>query len=182
MTSTSLKRLFLLRHAEALSDGGKDQDRTLSLKGKQDARALGQFMLDQKFMPDLVLCSPAMRTRQTLEGVQHFLGAENVVYDEALYSGGLGDYLSLVQTASDTYHNILVLAHNPSIYALASLLSGEGSDAFMHRLALGYDPATLSVIECSCAQWAHIQPEENKLVALSSPMDYNAPSSPTRWM
>lgn len=183
MGSHSNKNLFLLRHAMAvneLSDG--DQGRALAPKGKEDAEALGDYMKHHDFTPDLVLCSPARRTRETLEGVQTHLDADNVKTIDILYSGGAGDYLYEIQQCDDKYDNILIVAHNPSIYELARLLAAQGSDSVMQRLSEGYPPASLSVVNLVCEKWADIQPAENTLAAIVNPMDYNAPARPTRWM
>jgi len=177
------KRLFLLRHAQALgrSESG-DKGRALSPKGKDDAQALGQAMQKNGYTPDIILCSPALRTRQTLEGLQKTIEIENVHFIEALYHGSTGDYLNEVQQVSEEYHNILVIAHNPCIYELVSVLATHGEDSVLMRLSEGYAPASLSVISCASKTWADIQPGENTLLSLNDPMDYNAPSRPTRWM
>ncbi|MCF6275831.1 MAG: histidine phosphatase family protein [Robiginitomaculum sp.] len=183
MVSYSEKRLFLLRHAIAvneISDG--DISRALAPKGKEDARALGQYMLDNSYVPDLVLCSPARRTRETLEGLQNHLEINNINKPDILYSGSTGDYLHEIQQCEDSHQNILIIAHNPSIYELLILLAAQGDDSMMQRLSEGYAPATLSIINCICEKWADIQPAENELYALVNPMDYNAPARPTRWM
>lgn len=183
MAENSGKRLFLLRHALAvneLSDG--DENRPLAPKGKEDAQALGKYMLDNDYMPDFVLCSPARRTRQTLERLQSHLSFDNKQMPNILYSGSTGDYLHEIQKCNDDHQNILIVAHNPSIYDLVRLLAAQGQDSVMQRLSEGYQPATLSVVNCACQKWADIQPVENELANLVSPIDYNAPARPTRWM
>ncbi len=178
-----IKRLLLLRHAQATSvSSGKDKDRSLTPQGKDDAKALGVEMQKKGFIPDLILCSPALRTKQTLEGVQHSLGIENIEYQDILYNGSTGDYLYQIQQADDHYDTLLLLAHNPSIYELVILLGGVGSDSVMQRLSEGYQPASLSVIEVKAERWADIQPAENTLTTIKNPMDYNASDRPTRWM
>jgi len=183
MGSNAQKRLFLLRHAIAvneMSDG--DEGRALAPKGIEDAQALGDYMKHHNYTPDLVLCSSARRTRETLEGVQTHLDAGNVKTLDILYSGSAGDYLYEIQQCDNKYDNILIVAHNPSIYELVRLLAAQGSDSVMQRLSEGYSPASLSVVNCVCEKWADIQPAENTLAAIVNPMDYNAPARPTRWM
>ena len=107
---------------------------------------------------------------------------DNIHFIDILYSGGPGAYLYEIQQISDDHNNILMVAHNPSIYELVILLAAQGHESVMQRLSGGYQPATLSVIECKCEKWADIQPAENELVSLIDPMDYNAPARPTRWM
>ncbi len=179
----STKKLFLLRHAQASSaQSSSDKSRELTPQGKDDARALGQEMKRLNFIPDLIICSPAVRTKQTLEGVQSALNISNVEHPEILYNGSTGDYLHQIQLISDEHNNVLFIAHNPSIYELVILLSGSGNDTAMQRLSEGYQPASLSAVDVKSETWADIQPAVNALHAIMNPMDYNAPARPTRWM
>lgn len=182
MASESKKRLFLLRHAQALSDAPSDKDRALSPKGIEDAQALGRVMAKKGYFPDLVLCSPALRTRQTLEALEEGLGKRHSERPDILYNGAAGDYLAEIQKASDEYSDVMVVAHNPSIYELVIRLGNPEQDSMMQRLSAGYQPATLSVLECACSSWKDIQFGENDLSYLAEPIDYNAPARPTRWM
>lgn len=180
---TTQKRLFLLRHQQAKNNSGDgDKHRALSSKGKEDAAALGQNMTHKGYTPDLVLCSPALRTKQTWEGIEAFLPCENVLFLDRLYNGSTGDYLYEIQQIEDKYNNILLIAHNPSIYELVILLGAQGDERVLSRLSEGYPPGSLSIIECACEKWADIQPAVNTLIEVKNPMDYNAPARPTRWM
>lgn len=177
------KRLFLLRHAMALSQASDgDSSRALAPKGIEDAQALGRMMAHKGYVPDVVLCSSAVRTRQTLAGAFPDLDMAKVQFIDILYNGSVGDYLYEIQKIDDVHQNILMIAHNPCIYELVILLAAQGSDSVMQRLSEGYNPASLSVIHCACGKWADIQPAVNELDSLSNPMDYNAPARPTRWM
>ena len=163
------KRLFLLRHADAMRSGDGDINRALSPKGKSDAVSLGKLMSHKSYRPDVVLCSPALRTRQTLEGLRKHIDVPSVISPQILYNGSAGDYLYEIQKISDENNNILMVAHNPSIYELVILLAAQGSDDIMGRLSRGYPPATLSIINCKCDKWAEIQPVENELANIISP-------------
>ncbi|MGH1402695.1 MAG: SixA phosphatase family protein [Alphaproteobacteria bacterium] len=177
------KRLFLLRHAMASSEhSGDDNTRPLAPQGTQDAMALGRYMQHHDFTPDLILCSSARRTRETLDGLSKTLSLETVNFIDILYSGSTGDYLYEIQKADNKHNNILMIAHNPCIYELIRLLAAQGEEHTQQRLMEGYAPATLSVIHCRSSNWSTIQPVENALAHIASPIDYNAPARPTRWM
>ncbi len=177
------KRLYLLRHAMAMSEySDGDKGRKLAPKGKEDAVALGKMMKKQGYIPQVILCSPATRTKETLQAVNDSLNVDNITKSEILYTGSTGDYLYEIQKLDDKYDSALIVAHNPSIYELVILLGGQGKEFNLQRLSEGYQPATLSVIDCECASWAEIQPVENTLSDIKSPIDYNAPARPTRWM
>ncbi len=185
MTSSDFngKRLFLLRHAMALSQSGdSDASRALAPQGVEDAQALGKMMVHKGYLPDVVLCSSAVRTRQTLAEVFPDIDTSKVMFIDILYDGSVGDYLYEIQKVDDDNQNILMVAHNPCIYELVVLLAAQGRDSVMQRLSEGYSPASLGVVHCACDKWADIQPAVNELDHLSNPMDYNAPARPTRWM
>src|SRR3546814_14051373 len=66
-----MRELILLRHAHAEppAAGQSDLDRPLSAEGNAEAEAAGRWLREQRLVPDLALCSPSRRTRETLESV-----------------------------------------------------------------------------------------------------------------
>jgi len=170
----STKRLYLLRHADSPDmPGVKDIDRELSALGAEQAPALGQYMKAKNFVPDMVLCSSAHRTRVTLDGILQHIDVANVKYLPILYVGSVGDYLAQIQECDDNYKSILVVAHNPSIFGLVALLAEAQDEVLAQRLATGgYAPATLSVLDVPVDKWAQIQPSQCPLVHMADPSDY----------
>jgi phosphohistidine phosphatase len=127
------RRLVLLRHAKAdRPPGAADEDRPLSARGHADAQAAGAWLAARN-VPELVLCSPAKRTRQTWHAVAANLpaGAAPVVrYDQRLYLGGADQLLELVRGIEGPVTSVLVIGHNPSLSDLASRLDpGGGLDS-----------------------------------------------------
>src|SRR5512135_47045 len=76
------KRLFVLRHAKSSWDdpGLDDHERPLAPRGRRAVKSLGEYLRKHQIQPSQVLCSPARRTRETLEGVDP--GGELVVEPE----------------------------------------------------------------------------------------------------
>lgn len=177
-----MKTIYLLRHAQAgSSDTGQDFDRVLTPKGLDDAKALGNFMRGKNYSPDLILCSAAKRTRQTYDQLSKSVVAPDVQFSEEMYSASRGELFAMLQGLDDSVESVMILAHNPAIYELVATIATDGADTHMNRLAQGYEPASLSVVEAGCAQWADIDVDGNTLKDLVSPIDYNAPASPQRW-
>ena len=84
-------RLYLLRHAKSdwSGPGIADFDRPLSNRGFKAAPRMGRFMAEQGCTPERILCSAAMRTRQTLAAVlPHFGDSVDVEIMKRIYSGG----------------------------------------------------------------------------------------------
>lgn len=177
-----MKRLFLLRHAQTLpSDGKNDKERHLTPNGFADARALGQIMSQKHYQPDQVLCSTATRTRETLDSVMEALSMVSILYLPKIYEGSMDEILHAIRFTEDDIGTLMIVAHNPSIHAVAVSLAKETSPTLMNRLAQGYKPGTLSVLQCPIDKWAEIKAGENPLIDVLEPLDYNAPSTPARW-
>ena len=82
------KRLFLLRHAKSSWANAFVDDfaRDLNKRGRKAAEALAKWLKPRDFTPDLVLCSAALRTRQTLALVQDgFASAPELSIERRLY-------------------------------------------------------------------------------------------------
>jgi phosphohistidine phosphatase len=123
------RTLVLLRHAKAEgSVGVPDEQRPLTARGHADAAAAGAWLARRRLRPDLVLCSPAKRTRQTWHGVSVALAgdpAPAVRYEPDLYEGGPEALLTLVREVSDDVGVVLLIGHNPSVSMLSSLLDPQ---------------------------------------------------------
>jgi phosphohistidine phosphatase len=122
------RTLVLLRHAKADRPAGlADVDRPLTDRGHADASAAGAWLTSKGYVPDLVICSPAKRTRQTWHGVALSLpSAPSVRYEKRVYSGRAQDLLSLVTGAEDDIGTVLLIGHNPSVSLFSTLLDPAG--------------------------------------------------------
>lgn len=126
------RSLVLLRHAKAESPAGTvDDQRPLSARGQLDARA-GGVWLAGRHIPDVVLCSPSRRTRQTWHAVSASLqergvaAAPEVRYERRLYLGDAADALAAVREVDDASQAVLVIGHNPTLSQLAYDLDPDG--------------------------------------------------------
>jgi phosphohistidine phosphatase len=120
------KRLALLRHAKSswADSGLADTDRPLSSRGRGAATRIGRYIRDEGIMPDLVLCSSAVRTRQTLERLE--LDADVVVeVEDELYGAGAAQLLRRIRGIPESVASALVIGHNPGIHDLAIGLAGD---------------------------------------------------------
>ena len=124
-----LRTLYLVRHAKSswtdMTLG--DFDRPLNSRGLRDAPEMGRRMKLRNIRPDLVLCSPARRTRQTVELLLRELGVSNaaVQFVEAIYEASIADLLHLVRSIPDPVNSAMIVGHNPSIGCLVDQLSGQ---------------------------------------------------------
>src|SRR5688572_15511041 len=123
------RTLVLLRHAKAdRPNGVADVDRPLTERGHADSAAAGAWLVKHGYLPDLVLCSPSMRTRQTWHSVAVALakaGSPQVRYERELYDGSAGDLLKVVQSAPGSANVVMLIGHNPTISHLSQLLDPD---------------------------------------------------------
>jgi phosphohistidine phosphatase len=164
--------LFLLRHAKSdWSDhGAADIDRPLSSRGERAAALIAQAIADRDLIPDLVLCSPARRTRETLAALQPVLGnAVPVRITEGLYEPASGNYRAIVEEESAGAERLMVIGHNPAIHATATLFAGKGDAGLLHSLSEKFPTGALAVIDFKKADWPEPRPQTGRLSALILP-------------
>lgn len=150
MTAAPERTLVLLRHAKAERANGIDDElRPLAMQGRKQATRLGRDLLAEELVPEVVLCSSALRTRQTWELARPGLrDAEPVVeFLDALYLAVAPEILATVRGVDARVRTILVVAHEPSVSALAGLLADKSSDgAALAQVRAGVPTATYSVL------------------------------------
>jgi phosphohistidine phosphatase len=124
------RTLVILRHAKAANpQESADIDRPLTSRGHADAAAAGVWLSHQPYAPDLVLCSPARRARETWHGVAIALSrAPQVQYDDKIYNASAGDLLQVVSEADPDAGAVLLIGHNPGLSELSSLLDPDNAD------------------------------------------------------
>ncbi|HRO25848.1 MAG TPA: histidine phosphatase family protein [Luteimonas sp.] len=137
-----MRELILLRHAHAEppQPGQSDFDRPLSAEGLAEAEAVATWLRDKGLAPDRVLCSPARRTRETLDAVVEAVGNLDKRLEPSIYEAMPGTLAGLVDAHRDA-DRLLVVGHNPGLERLLALLhSGQSGD---YR---GMPPAAIEVL------------------------------------
>jgi phosphohistidine phosphatase len=124
------RTLVILRHAKAgAQDPLADAARPLTRRGQLDATAAGAWLVRHGYTPDLVLCSPSRRTRETWHGVAPALAqAPEVSYVEEIYLGEVDDLVSVVGGAPDSAGTVLLIGHNPGLSDLSARLDPKAAD------------------------------------------------------
>ena len=119
-----MKTVHLLRHAKSDWDDEalQDRERPLAPRGIKASRQLAQHLKTQHFEVDLVLCSTARRTRETLELLRPALGKAEIKFEEDLYGAGADELELRLRRLPKKVAAVLIVGHNPGIEELASLL------------------------------------------------------------
>jgi phosphohistidine phosphatase len=156
-------RLLLLRHAKADRDGsGGDHARRLTDRGRRDAARIGRFVTAAELVPDLVLTSTAARARETAELAKE-AGEWKAALREtrALYDTTIKRALEQVRALDAGLDTVILVGHEPTWSALASILIGGG------RVRL--PTAGLVAIELEVEAWSGAAPGSGELRALIAP-------------
>ena len=166
--------LALLRHAKSSwSDAtALDRDRPLAARGLADAPLMGKAMAERGIDPELVLCSSARRTRDTLNLVLPELRvAPKVVYEDALYHASAEQMLEMLRAVAPGANRVMLVGHNPEIHCLALDLVGSGAKNFRDRLRTKYPTAGLAVINFESGLWKSVTVNSGTLSLFLTPKD-----------
>jgi len=165
-----MKRIYLLRHAKSSWDdpGLADHDRPLAPRGRRAAAALARHLRAETGRPELVLCSSALRARQTLEGLREVLGDAEVLVERSLYAADSDELLERLHRVPAAVGSAMVIAHNPGLQDLAVDLVALGPD--IGRLREKLPTGGLATIECE-GSWDDLAPGVGTLVSLVVPRD-----------
>lgn len=149
--------LLLLRHAktEPFVSGHADDQRVLTDRGHRQAAELGDHLHSAEAgQIDQVLCSPSVRTRQTLVGLA--LDCP-VNFRDSLYNAGADTISEELTTLEEHLGSVLVIGHAPGIPGLAmELADRDRSDAAaLAELDRGFSPGTLARLEFD-GPWADL--------------------------
>jgi phosphohistidine phosphatase len=130
----SSKRLFILRHAKSSWDdpGLADHERPLAPRGRRAVEAIAAHVNAAGIAPELVLCSSARRTRETLEGVA--VGGEHVIESD-LYGASCEEVLERLHRVPEEVGSVMLVGHNPTLQALVLRLSDGDAAADASHLA-----------------------------------------------
>ena len=156
-----MKSILLLRHAKSdwSNPALSDIDRPLAKRGLKDAPRMGKVLRRLDSMPDLIVSSPSMRTRQTVE----LSATENgyrgqVQWNESLYGGGFLDYLSVLKNLSDETERPMLVGHNPGMEEVLSALLTPRKSTPSGGIHIRVPTAGLAFHEANIHRWEEIEP------------------------
>jgi len=168
------RRLLLLRHAKAESPGAlADELRPLSLDGRRQCADVAGRLRAADLVPEHVIVSSAVRTRQTWELVRAGLGDDcpepSVDVTERAYDATMGDLLTLAQEAPPEARTVLLVVHEPAVSAVASFVAGDdGVREHLDVVRRGLGTGVVAVLETTSA-WVDLGPGRARLVDLLRP-------------
>lgn len=164
-----MKQILLMRHGK--SDWSnpelEDFDRPLKKRGRKDSLLMGGLLKENELLPDIVLCSTALRARETLSKLQEVapLKTEVLFYDTFYYEGTQA-ILDALKKLPKHVNRALVIGHNPT---MESLIAGVfNMEAFEIKMSTAAIASVISDLE----QWGALQWDKSKLEWIMKPKDY----------
>lgn len=139
-------RIILMRHARSgwALPGQTDFKRSLDEAGLKEAAAVSELAATGGYRPDLVLCSTALRCRQTADAfLATFTEPPDVIYADELYNAPPAAYFDLLGEHPDRAA-IMLLGHNPAMEEMLEALAGRGAAAEV--IPDGYPTAGFAVL------------------------------------
>ena len=125
----TMKKLYLIRHAAAEFNASiSDFERPITDEGREEARLLANRIAKAKISVEVVLCSSALRTMQTLEVIEPKLEMKYpAVYAKEIYTDGFEGLRILIMNLNEDLKSAMIIGHNPGISHIARYLL-QGSE------------------------------------------------------
>lgn len=165
---SSVKQLYVLRHAKSSWDDPRpeDHERPLSARGRRAAGLMADHLLSEAIAPELVLCSSAQRTRETLAGIG--VGGEIVIEPE-LYGATAYGVLERLRRVPSATASVMVIGHNPSLQDLILMLV-PSDDRLRNAVQDKFPTGALATLTIAC-EWRELDMGTARLTAFLRPRD-----------
>ena len=170
-------RLLIFRHAKAEkgAPGMRDRDRPLAPRGRKEAPRMGKYMARHKLLPHGALVSPALRTKETWEGLASALpDPVPVTFEDRLYDSGPEAIVAVLRETGGRVPTVMIVGHNPGLHEAARLLIASGDVEARERLNEGLPTAGLVVIDFAGNDWDKLHPRSGRLERFVTPRTLKA--------
>jgi phosphohistidine phosphatase len=160
-----MKTLYLLRHAKSSWKNPElaDFERPLNGRGKKAGETMGRLMANENICPELVLSSPAVRARETIEIVIRAAKLQTELrYDERIYEAGPMRLLEVISQVENERKSVMLVGHNPGMEELLQLLTGQ---------AARMPTAALAKVSLKSLKWSEAVKKKAALEWLIKPKD-----------
>jgi phosphohistidine phosphatase len=144
-----MKTLYLMRHAK--SDWTQlvpDLERPLNARGRKAAPGMGNYLSSQHEVPQLIMCSPSLRTRTTASLVADcFVQTTKIEVFTDIYEASPEQLWELVSAIPDYLERVMLIGHNP---AMEEILMGVSPETLSN-----FPTAAVAKLTSSVASWKY---------------------------
>ena len=155
-----MKQLLLIRHAKSswADTTLSDLDRPLNKRGKREASQLGKTLKEKEIFPQLIVSSPAKRTKKTAFKIGRELDykKQDIQISNLIYDHGIPDLISFIHSIPNSQNRVFIVGHSPSIMELANHLVGKQFNTFK---TCGH-----ILIEFKIKSWKDVDKSSGKIV------------------
>ena len=156
--------LFFLRHAKSDWNNfdGNDLKRKISEKGVKETKKVGEFLESEEIIFDEILCSPSVRTKETLEIIKCFVKNKPKIkfIDDLFYSSGK-DLFDIVMIDA-TMKRCLIISHEPLLSNSIESFFKSVENQDIKNAIDNYSTSALLSLSFKCKEWFEV----NKQCAL----------------
>ena len=141
--------LLIFRHAKSSFDAPSDHERVLTEFGQKQAMFMGELLEEKQLKPDYVLCSSALRAKETMElamSTGKWVCDSSVT--DALYETTAEATLKLIKQMRDDDQTIMLVGHEPVWSDLASRLTGQSAS---------FNTAGVACISFTTSHWCEVE-------------------------
>jgi phosphohistidine phosphatase len=161
-----MRILYLLRHAKSSwkNESKPDFERPLAGRGRKACEIVASLIQAREIQFDLVLCSTAIRARETIDLVNQYAKLRTEIrFDERIYEATAMQLLELVSQIENDRKSVLLVGHNPGFEDLLYLLTGEN-----HR----FPTASLAKIKLKLSKWSDAYDNKAALDWIARPKEW----------
>lgn len=161
-----MKNLFLVRHAQAVENMGRQSDlqRSLTPQGFREATRIGRKVFEMDVFPDVIIASHSERTKSTAELIaeQIKFDSQKIELSEDLYEASARTLFAFIKSLKDEWNNILIVGHNPSISYFSEFITRKeiGNVATSGLVHIAFNCLSWELVdEENCEFKTYIAPE-----------------------
>ena len=134
---------------------------------------MAEHILANSPLPDLILCSTATRTRQTLAPLVERLPAPAppIALEPGLYLASEDALLNRLRDLPSTVGTVLMIGHNDGMWQAAEALAGHGKPALLAELRGKFPTGALATLQAELEDWSELTAGAATLVAFACPRD-----------
>ena len=168
----TMRTLIFLRHAKSswALPGVDDFDRPLNDRGNNAAPQMATWLANKGIKPDVIVCSSAKRTRETLAHIEPLFSQEvATILEPDLYLASSTALFECAEKLDDGYETAMLLAHNPGLHdaALSALTAASRRESGEMRSR--FPTCACAIISLPIDRWSEITTDIGELNAYMTP-------------
>lgn len=165
------KTIAILRHAKAEVGAAHQDDhsRKLAPRGIEAAQIMGAYMFKEGIKPQKVICSDAMRTRETWAQIESIYCPPDIEYTRKLYMASANEMLLLLAALPEEISSVMLIAHNPGVHQLSLKLAKNGDEGLIDMLHLKFPTCALTIVDLAETPWANVASAQGTLKDFVTP-------------